>query len=162
MYELDNVYIGQGSPLNIDRSWTACTAETAVRLQEWLEHYWDTLIFVEGCIYQMDEANEDTTQSDLRISSRAAAASPPSSAADGANGEDPRMRFEFDNEEGYAESSLVLLRCGCRRNWVLGGCVLFTADSGNFTYAMWIIQAMAFKKITKKYACLICLAGCLW
>lgn len=28
-------------------------------LQEWLEHYWDILVFVEGCIYQLDEANED-------------------------------------------------------------------------------------------------------
>ena len=37
----------------------------AVLMQEWLEKYWDIFVYVEGCIYQLDEANEDLTQSQL-------------------------------------------------------------------------------------------------
>ena len=56
----------------------------AIFAQEWLEKYWDILVFVEGSIYQLDEANEDMTSQILGGSAPAVTEPESSDAASGA------------------------------------------------------------------------------
>lgn len=52
--------------------------------QDWLEKYWDIFVFVEGSIYQLDEANEDVTTQILGGSAPAVIVPESSDAASGA------------------------------------------------------------------------------
>ena len=54
--------------------------------QEWLEKYWDLLVFVEGSIYQLDEANEDATNLTLDGEAGLAAASKAAARSDSGAG----------------------------------------------------------------------------